>query len=597
MTQKIEIPDQRFTSDIKILNCRLETWLYLLLTCLIMAVYWQVKTFYYISYDSPEYVFANAKVQAGLTLENIRWAFTTTYFSNWHPLTWISHMLDVQVYGLNPGQHKLNNVFFHIVNTLLLFAILKKVSGNVLPCALVAGLFALHPLHIQSVAWIAERKDLLSALFFFLSILMYLRYLEMKTYSRYGLILLAYSMGLMAKPMIVTLPFILILLDYCPLGRFSFKMHSPRSFPSISVHGNERYKTILLEKFPFLLMAILSSIITIHAQKAGGAMASFAELPLFERLSNAAVSYLLYLYKTIWPIELSIIYPHPSSQPLWLIIVAVLVLLSLSYLFVYHFRRYPFLIFGWLFFLIMLVPVIGIIQVGVQALADRYMYLPIIGLFIIFSWGLLYVLQKFKERPLVYFSLISAFLVSIIALLSWKQLQYWKDGATLFSRAVSITKNNYVAQNNLGYELIQDFQFEEAEKHFIQALQINPNFEIAHLNLGRRLIEDEKFDEGIAHYLAALEIKPEYTDAHRALGNTLLQLGRNHEAAYHYLQVIRLNPESIEAYNNLGAILVSDAKYDEAIAMFENALQLNNFFLEAKMNLQETIILRNNSSK
>jgi protein O-mannosyl-transferase len=582
----------------KILNCRLEIWIYLLLTCCIMAVYWQVRTFSYINYDSPEYVFANNHVQSGLTLENIRWALTTTYFSNWHPLTWISHMLDFQVYGLNAGQHKLTNVLFHIVNTLLLFLILKRMTGDIVPSALVAGLFALHPLHIQSVAWIAERKDVLSAFFFFLSILLYLRYLELKSISRYCLILLTYILGLMAKPMIVTFPLIVILLDFWPLGRFSFGMNPSKKIPSISLSKGESLKALLMEKIPFFILTIISSIITIHAQEAGGSVASLVQLPVLERISNAAISYLLYLYKTVWPVDLSIIYPYPDSQPLWLIIIACLGLFGLSYLFLYHFRRYHFLAFGWLFFLIMLVPVIGIIQVGVQALADRYMYLPIIGLFIIFSWGLMHLLQKYSLSPLVLFSLTGAFLVTILAFVSWQQLQYWKNGITLFTRAISITEKNYIAHLNLGYELVQKLQFGQAEKHFEQALQINPINEIAHLNLGRMLIEDKKYEEGIEHYRMALKIKPDYADAHNNLGNTLLHLGETREAAYHYLQALRLKTVSVQTYNNLGAILVKDQKYEEAITMFKKALELNPSFLKAKENIARTLsIIRDQNQK
>jgi len=506
-------------------------------------------------------------------------------------------MLDVQLYGLNPGQHKITNVIFHLLNTFLLFSFLKKLSHELLPSAVTAFLFAVHPLHIQSIVWIAERKDLLCALFFFLSLHQYLYYLEKKSFYRYSTILLMYMIGLMSKPMIVTLPIILILLDFGPLSRFSILRTTPSIIPSIIASKNESLKMLFLEKVPFFILTIISSIITFYAQKIGRSVASFSELSLIDRISNALVSYILYLEKSIWPLNLSIIYPHPGTQPFWLTTICCIILILLSYIFLFRLSAFPLLRFGWLFFLVMLTPVIGIIQVGVQAMADRYMYLPIVGIFIIFSWGLLLFFKKYSVKPALLVSITSVFVILILSIFTWKQLQFWKDGVALFTRALSITENNFVAENNLGYELVQNFKFEEAQKHFRQALLINPKFEIAHLNLGRNLIEENKYDEGIAHYLTALEIRPDYADAHKNLGNTLLYLGRTHEAAYHYLQALHLNPQSAEIYNNLGIILISDHKFEEAIVMLEKALKLNNNFFEARANLQKAIMLRDSGSK
>jgi protein O-mannosyl-transferase len=575
-------------SDVLFLNVRISMWINLALVIAILCIYWQTRTFSYISYDDPEYVFANERVQQGLTIENIKWAFTTIYFSNWHPLTWISHMIDSQVYGNNPEQHHLTNVILHIINTLLLFSLFKKMTGNILPSALLAGLFALHPLHIQSVAWISERKDLLCALFFFLTIFSYLKYLEKAVLLQYLLTLFLFLLGLMAKPMIITLPFILLLLDFWPLQRLRFNgIFQTGVTPAISLasSGNSR---VLLDKIPFFTLSIISSAITFYAQRAGDSVAALNQLPLLARGENAIVSYLLYIYKMLWPFHFSIIYPHPSTYPYWLILTAILILSAFTVGTLYFLNKFPFILVGWLWFLGMLIPVIGIIQVGIQSMADRYTYLPMIGLFFAFSWGLYYFPLLTKNRPL-YFSITGGLILLFFSVLTWKELQYWQNGIRLFSRAIAVTNNNYVAHNNLGYELLQVFKFEEAKKEFALAVQIDPAFYIAHLNLGRSFIEEGSMPEGIEHYRTAIKLNPNYAEAHYNLGNALLRIGEYHEAAAHYVQALRINPSLVDAYNNLGAILVNDQKFDEAIVLFQKAISINPNFLEAKSNLEDAI--------
>ncbi|MBU1648813.1 MAG: tetratricopeptide repeat protein [Proteobacteria bacterium] len=569
---------------------RVSLWISLILVAAILALYWQTRTFSYIHYDDPEYVFENVRVQQGLTIENIKWAITTTHFSNWHPLTWISHMLDSELYGNNPGQHHSNNVLLHIINTLLLFNLFRKMTGDILPSALLAGLFAVHPLHIQSIAWISERKDLLCAQFFFLSILSYLKYLEKSTWSRYLLVLIFFSLGLMAKPMIITLPFVLLLLDHWPLQRFGFGFNGTNQVglpPVIPIFPCSN-TSIFLEKIPFLVLSILSAAITFHAQEAGGSVATISQLSLLARAENAIVSYVLYIQKMLWPQQLSVIYPHPGTHPYWLIIISALIFSVLTLLALFYAKKTPFFLVGWLWFVGMLIPVIGIVQVGIQAMADRYTYLPMIGLFLAFSWGL-YHFPPFKNKRSLYFSITGSCILLLLSVTTWRELQYWENGVSLFTRAVTITKNNYVAHNNLGYEFVQIFEFDKAKKEFELALQINPNFEIAHLNLGRSLIEEGNIAEGIEHYRSAIKIKPDYADAHNNLGNTLFRLGKNHEAAANYIQALRINPSLTETYNNLGAILVSDDKFDQAIILFQKAISLNPNYLDAKTNLEEVI--------
>lgn len=551
----------------------------LLLMAMILVIYWQVRDFSFIHYDDPEYVFENIRVQQGLTINNIRWALTTTHFSNWHPLTWMSHMLDAQLYGNNPGQQHFVNVLLHILNTLLLFNLFRKMTGNTLPSALVAGLFAVHPLHIQSVAWISERKDLLCGLFFFLTLSNYCNYSKTGARTSYGLALLCYILGLMSKPMIVTLPFLLLLLDYWPLGRFT---------------GKKSSIALILEKTPFLLLAGLSCGVTLYAQQAGGSVASIAQISPVARIQNALISYLLYLWKILIPRDLAILYPHPGTHPTWLILLASVVLVAATASVLWWANRKPYLPVGWFWFLGMFVPVIGLIQVGVQAMADRYTYLPMIGIYCCFAFLLHDILQTQKKTR--FYSLITVVILCIFSLRTWQELQYWQNGRTLFARAIAVTKNNFVAHNNLGYELVQAFDFDEAKKEFECSLEINSNFQVAHLNLGRSFIEEGNIAEGIAHYEAALKIDPNYTEAHNNLGNVFLRSGNLHDAAAHYIAALRLNPLLIETYNNLGAILMHDGKTDEAIAMFKKAIQLNPNFHEARENLTAALKTKKNGT-
>lgn len=594
MTPYIRLADN-FTSSHKFLNVRLEVWISLALVCSTLAVYWQVHSFTYINYDSPEYVFDNFRVKAGLSIDNVKWAFTTTYFSNWHPLTWISHMLDVELYGLNPGQHHLINVLFHIINTLLLFYFLRKVSGQILPSAFVAGLFALHPLHIQSVAWIAERKDLLCTFFFLLTLISYIHYLLRPSYLRYCILLLFFILGLMAKPMIVTLPFILFLLDFWPLNRITLNKIISTDIHPLSPTQPSTPGVIIREKILLLILSFVSCLITFYAQKASGAVASVTDISLPDRIGNALVSYFLYIYKTVWPVQLAIIYPHPGTQPVGLILAATLSLFFLSFLFLSKPVKFPYLSVGWLWFLGSLVPVIGIIQVGVQAMADRYTYIPLTGLFIIFSWWIFHLFSKHKNRHL-FFSIFATGILLLLSIASWNQLKYWQDSMTLLTRAIDITENNYIAHNNLGYQYIQNYQFDKAKEQFIKSLAIEPNFEIAHLNLGRTLVQEGKIENGITHYIAALKINPDYADAHNNLGNALLKLGHYRKAAHHYLQTIQLKHNFIEAYNNLGAVLILDGKYDYAIQILNNALEIDPSSLEAQVNIDTAIEAKNNQS-
>jgi hypothetical protein len=378
--------------------------IYLTLALATLAVFWQVLGHDFVNYDDPDYVYRNPNVQSGITLSSIKWAFTTGHAANWHPLTWLSHMLDWQLFGDNPGWHHLTNLFLHIANTLLLFAVLKRMTNALWRSAFVAAAFALHPLHVESVAWVAERKDVLSTLFWMLTIAAYLRYLERPGTGRYLLTLLIFALGLMAKPMLVTLPFVLLLLDYWPLGRFQFgqivKSVGQQSRKSLNAFSHWKLsRHLLLEKVPLFALSAISSIVTFLVQRTAGAVTSVETLPLKLRIANTFVSYLTYIQKMVWPSRLAMFYPYPDKTDLiWQTVVFALLLLIISLGVIWLMRRRRYLLTGWLWYLGTLVPVIGLVQVGDQALADRYTYVPLTGLFIIIAWGVPDLIAKWRFR-------------------------------------------------------------------------------------------------------------------------------------------------------------------------------------------------------
>jgi Flp pilus assembly protein TadD len=559
-----------------------------------LAVYWQVNDHKFINYDNDVYVTENLQVQAGLTRQNLIWAFTTTHGANWHPLTWLSHMLDCQLYGLNPRGHHLTNVFFHLANTLLLFLILRRATGVLWQSGLVAALFALHPLHIESVAWVVERKDVLSTLFWMLTVWIYLHYVERPGIVRYLLILLSFALGLMAKPMVVTLPFVLLLLDYWPLGR----LHT--SEPSDGNHGQihevislrQPWSTVLglvWEKIPLFTLAAIVSAVTFVAQKSEGAVKSFQVFPLGVRCANALVSYIKYIEKMIWPQKLAVFYPHPGySLSIYQAAAAGLLLLFISFLAIRFRQRHPYFLMGWLWYLVTLLPVIGLIQVGEQAMADRYTYVPLIGLFISIVWGIANFFEGYRQRKIIY-TLLSAVLIPALMVCTWLQLHYWQNSITLFEQALKVTENNDVAHNTLGSSLARKGRLEEAIGHFLAGLQCKPTSAGLHNNLANALVSQGKLDEAIAHYVKALELRPNYADAHTNLGAALASQGRFEEAMFNYYEALRIEPNSAQAHNNFGVLLTNTGKVEEAIVHYSKALELSPDYAEAHNNLGDAL--------
>jgi len=525
----------------------------LLLALVTLLVYLPASRDGFVNYDDQDYVTENSVVQKGLTWTGIKWAFTTGHASNWHPLTWLSHMADCELFGLNPGAHHLVNVLFHTVNAVLLLLLLFRMTGALWPAAFVAALFAWHPLHVESVAWISERKDVLSTFFALLTLLAYARYAQHVTSDMcqvtrtnsasspvtrhpsrfYWLALLFFALGLMSKPMLVTLPFVMLLLDYWPLHRLS----SGTGRPATALH-------LAWEKWPFFLLTIVSCVVTflVQSQRSGDAVASLELVPLHYRFCNALVSYGLYLLKMVWPVGLAVFYPLPGHLT-WILMAAITsaVILVIISSFVWQAgRAHAYLPVGWLWFLGTLVPVIGLVQVGGAALADRYTYIPSIGVFIAVTFGLCDLADRF-QFPKKAIATTAVLILATSLILTENQLRYWHDSETLFAHALAVTKNNHVA----------------------------------HVNLGVALEQKGKLNEALAEYRAAEQLAPELYHIHNNLGNLLDNLGHPNEALIEYRWAVLLNPSLPSLHNGEGMILAELGRFDEGLCQFKEASRLD----------------------
>lgn len=519
----------------------------LLLATLVFIVYIQVTHFDFVHYDDHVYVTDNPYVKSGMTLNNLRWALMSLDAGFWHPLTWLSLMLDYELYGLNAGGYHGTNVIFHIINTLLLFIVFERMTGALWRSCLVAALFAVHPLHVESVAWVAARKDVLSTFFFMLILLNYVYYAAKPTIWRYLILIMLFLLGLMAKPMLVTLPFILLLLDCWPLKRFDIEqLFADHKKIEVFVH----IRWLLLEKVPFMVLTAGVSVLTVVAEHRVGALTPMISYPLDVRVMNALVSYVVYIRKMVWPLELAVFYPHPGLWPLWMTLASVLILVALTTSSLWLLRKAPYFFVGWFWYLGMLVPVIGLIQVGTHGMADRYTYLPLIGLFIIVVWGCADI-SKIKKIHCMTMAGIALFLLATLGIQSYLQIQYWNNAQNLFQHAIKVTKNNYIAYNNLGAALSRQGKPFESINFFKEALKIQPRYAEATFNLGAAFADQGKFSEAI-HY---------------------------------YQQVLNIRPEFAEAYNNIGIILARQGQLQEAIGLFKMALRFRSDYPDARHNL------------
>ena len=547
------------------------------LALIVWAVFGQTLHHGFVNYDDDTYVYENPEVIRGLTLPGIARAFTHFSAYNWHPLTWLSHMLDCQLYGLNAGGHHLTSVLLHAATAMLLFLLLRRITAFPWRSAFVAAVFAIHPLRVESVAWVAERKDVLSGLFLMLTLLAYASYVSHRRRQALGFYLLSlffFALGLMSKPMLVTLPFVLLLLDYWPIQRFN-RSTIPR---------------LLFEKLPFFARSAASCVVTLFAQAAG--IQPFDSIPLPLRVGNAAISYVAYLGQMFWPSELAVLYPLTGKG-----VGVTTVGLSLALLagitaggWVLR-RRCPWLLTGWLWYVVMLVPVIGIVQVGGQARADRYTYLPQIGLYLLLTWGMAELSAGWRQRRVL---LCGSAAVILAALIYGARAQsaYWQDSETLWTHTLACTADNFVAHNDLGNVLLQKGRVDEAAAQYRMALQINPNCVESCYNLGNALVQKGQADEAIAWCQRALEIKPDSLEAHGNLGNALFQKGRLDDAITQYQEVLQILPGSAKACCNLGNALLQKGCLDAAIAAYRRALGMDPGYADARNNLNYALALR-----
>ena len=549
------------------------------LVILISAVYLQVGNHQFIGFDDDAYVTKNIHVAGGLNVNNIIWAFTSFEEGNWHPVTWVSHMADVQLYGMAPRGHHLTSVAIHTFSSLLLLFLLARVTGAIWQSSFVAALFALHPLHVESVAWVAERKDVLSALFWFLTLLLYSEYAAKHKTLLYVLSLLSFVLGLMSKPMLVTLPVVMLLMDLWPLDRYKDQPQEP-GLPHISDQGI----SLIKEKLPFFACSLISGVVTLYAQHNGGATSSLATVPLLFRVENSLVAYLKYLIMTLWPRGLAILYPITMSVPLWQVIGSLLALALTTAVVVRKWRGYPFLAVGWLWFLVTLAPVIGLIQVGSQAMADRYTYLPSIGLFITAAWGVPMLTKGLRHQAAI-LVLLASLVVGASALATWHQLGYWRDSISLFQHTLQVTSDNYVINANLGGALSEQGDLDGAIQRFNEALRINPAFATAHYNLGVTLVDKGDLDGAIQHYHAALRLNSNDPKTHYSLGVALVREGDVDGAIREYQAALRISPGDALSHYSLGVALIRKGDPVAAIREFRTALQVNPGDADARNNL------------
>ena len=614
----------------------------------------------FVLFDDNIFITDNPVIQSGFNAESIKWAFTTAYMSYWHPLTWLSLMLDWQLFGSNASGHHLVSLLWHIGSVILLFLFFNKATGALWPSAFAAAFFALHPLRVESVAWAGERKDVLSVFFGMATIYAYSFYAEKPKLSKYFFCLILFILALMSKPMLITLPCVLLLLDYWPLSRLQ-KVLTPQSVPVLVEKGTGKGKSenlkasssadkkivnpfqssrqligkLLWEKVPFFFLALALSIALIWNQKSFGGMASMELFPFSVRIQNAIISYAAYLGKTFWPVDLAVFYPYQFSLPIWQVLGASLLLLAISVVAIYLVKKAPFFTVGWLLYLGVLFPVIGLMQSGDQAMADRYTYFPSIGIAIIITWGGVY-LSKEKLRKIILIP-AAVIILAVLTFLTWQQCGYWKNSISLFNHVLQATKDNYLAHHNIAVSLVHEGKLDEAISHYYKSIESRSVFAITHTNLAGTLVAQGRIDEAIAAIklnpnqeqahsilgliladegkklaaegkksaaqtmnekaidliLAAIRINPDNTETHLNLGAILVGQERNEEAITHYLAAIRINPNYDDAYYNLANLYIKQGKIEQSIDNYLKAIKINTDHFDAHCNLADVFVKQN----
>jgi Tfp pilus assembly protein PilF len=543
----------------------------LLLALVTVAIYVQTVTHGYVAYDDDQYVYENHWVKAGLTASNLAWAFTTFFYANWHPLTWISYMLDFNLWGSNPGAQHLVNVAFHLASTLLLFVALARMTRRPWRAALVAAIFTMHPLRVESVAWISERKDVLSTFFEMLTLLLYLRYAAKPDIRRYLAVALAFALSLLAKPMAVTFPLVLLLLDYWPLGRLAWP-----PAPATA-------RRLVVEKVPLLALSAAASVLTFLAQRSFGAVVSLTRLPLAARAGNAAVAYIAYIGKAFWPTDLAVLYPGRSSDSGSVILTATL-LVAVTVMAWRSIEKRPYFAVGWLWYLGMLVPVIGLVQVGIQAMADRYTYMPTVGLSIALVWTIADLVEGHRALRLTTAGAAIAAL-AVLGIAAFRQTAYWKTSRTLFEHTLAVTRNNHIIQNNLGVVVGREGDSAEAIDLYRQALATVPDYAEAHANLAHELLKAGNFAEAEQHLTQALAERPNLASAHGDFGVLMAAKGQFEAARQQFERALAIAPADADNESNLCFALTHLGRPDEAMVHCEAALRIDPNHANAKFNL------------
>ena len=550
-----------------------------LLVVATLGAFWPAIHAGFVNYDDPVYVTANRHVQSGLSLESIRWAFANLDAGFWHPLTWLSLLLDCQLFGQHPEGYHLTSLLLHAANTVLLFRVFQLITRATWRSAFVAALFALHPLHVETVAWVAERKGVLSTFFWMVSLLMYVRYVQQSQVQNprakvsYGLALLFFACGLMSKTVVVTLPFILLLLDWWPLGRLQL-----RTMPRL-----------IREKVPFLAVGFVAGLLTIHAERGMGALKTESQFPVWYSLANAIVSYVHYVGQTAWPSGLAVHYPYPGSFSFWPLAGAVLLGLIVSVHSFWSSAQRPYVAFGWIWYGLTLLPVIGLIQIGDHTRADRYTYLPLIGIFTLLTWGAHDLTKRWRYQGIT-LAACALVVTSACVVLTRQQIAYWKDSETLLRHAIAVTEGDYATENNLGIALADKGQWDEAMAHYQRALQIAPEYAEGQNNLGRALLQKGQIDEAIPHLESALRSNPSHAGAQNNLGVALAQKGRVDEAITHFQEALRLKPGFADAEYDLGTALLQRGQVDGSILHFQEALKYQPGYTDAHHNLGNALI-------
>lgn len=530
------------------------------LSLLIIVLYWRVHGYDFVSLDDS-FIYANPHLMNGLSIKNIFWAFSNYTTTLWIPATWISFFLDYEIYGMNPGGYHVTNVILHICNTIIIFVILYQITQKRWQSFFVAALFSCHPIHVESIAWITERKDVLSTFFLMLFLYTYIQYTKKENFVRYLAALFFFILGLMSKPMLVTVPIVLILLDYWPLGRF----------------GKANRLRLFLEKLPFLSFSLMVSAITIFFQTKTGALVSFDSISIINRIENAVSSYIDYLVKLFLPINLAVVYPYEQYFSFWEVFIKFVIFITITTLFFRLHKKHPYLIVGWLWYVISLVPVIGIFQSGAQSHADRFVYIPFIGIYIILSWGTPHFLQILKT-PRVISTIVFFLILPVLSTMTWFQIAYWKNSNTLYAHTLSVTENNWLIHTNYGKILEEQGKEKDANVHFEEAMNIDPESSVHHLNFANNLYRLGKIGEAEEHYKMAITVgndKESTAKANNRLAFIYQIQKKNSAAIKHYKEALRINPTQVKTLNNLAILQAQTGDFSNAALNFNKALELS----------------------